>query len=683
MAPPLEHAAVFQDPDFAKVFEEHAAATRTRRGGQELWQKLADVLTQPRWVQFQNDWLDFTLGGEIVGIIPGDVVDRRWQLFINVLWIRYSSNGSQDGETQALDLLLKVQMQTLKDFRPFAQPPADFCWLEDIKQRTTYDGDSDAGERNSDWEDTDSGLDDNDADDLLDADYQVDDAAAETLEQVEVVDFVQVPSQPNVAALPTRLVNSKLLPKDLPYVWALHIKDFFFPEVDIDEPRDKFDVVEDLVAMRALGATAFKSQEFQAAMEMIPKPDPKYKFTLKDAQGLLQFISDHPRMHPWSFDPMAGYLLLSAACFQINCDMWLVPCLRELNYPPLLTGRLERIDGWNSGIVHRRIMELDLMANPATNETFLKSIDPRLAVILRETSAHHTTVERVKSQLLRPRVPRPSESDSDTDTGFGTADEDDLQSSKRHRSPSPPPLTANQKRARNRKKKVKPGPSAEEPAPGDPGEAPKDEPEGERHHNCPYCVSLPMDQQCVRLVPVQPRDCKNVVGASLTCTDVHDRLKPKPPLKRRKGSPHPKKRCAQIRYLHPFEDLDMTLIQHRPEVYRRCGKDIVRFVWMQDGKDDEDVGGVRYRVFGKRILQELIANHQRVKVRAIRHREEMQAWAYGSMTGEGTRMPKGGRRGDGYGPYSSHKGDTPDDIKALFRQAVVSCRTTSLLCCRH
>ncbi|KAJ7738866.1 hypothetical protein DFH07DRAFT_965964 [Mycena maculata] len=289
------------------------------------------------------------------------------------------------------------------------------------------------------------------------------------------------------------------------------------------------------------------------------------------------------------------------------------------------------------------------MANPATNETFLKSIDPHLAVILRETSAHRTTVERVKSQFLRPRVPRPSESDSDTDTGFGTDDEDDLQSSKCHRSPSPPPLTANQKRARNRKKKVKPGPSAEEPAPGDPGEAPKDEPEGECHHNCPYCVGLPMDQQCVRLVPVQPRDCKNLVGASLTCTNVHDRLKPKPPPKRRKGSPRPKKRRARIQYLHPFEDLDMTLIQHWPEVYRHCGKDIVRFVWMQDGKDDEDVGGVRYQVFGKRILQELIANHWRVKVRAIRRREEI---------------------GDGYGPYSSHKGETPDDIKALFRQAV-------------
>ncbi|KAJ7767493.1 hypothetical protein DFH07DRAFT_955013 [Mycena maculata] len=331
------HASIlanfFQDEAFATVFEEHTVATRTQRKGQELWQKLADVLSEPCWVQFQDDWLDFTLGGEIVGLIPGDVVERCQQLFIDVLWTRYSTTGSQDGEAQALDLLLEVQMKTLKDFRPFAQPPADFCWLEDIQQRMTYDGDSDAGERNSDWEDVESNLDEEDDSLNLDPDYEVDEAGAEILEQVEVAGFIQVPSRPNVAALPTRLVNKKLKSNELPYVWASHVEDFFFPVDKTDESRDKSDVVEDLVAMRKLGAKEYRSPEFQEAIKTVPKPNPKYKFSLKDAQGLLQFISDHPRMHPWSFDPMAGYLFLSAACFEINCDMWLVPCLRELDYP--------------------------------------------------------------------------------------------------------------------------------------------------------------------------------------------------------------------------------------------------------------------------------------------------------------------------------------------------------------
>ncbi|KAJ7750984.1 hypothetical protein DFH07DRAFT_961210 [Mycena maculata] len=531
LRPYSEDAAVFQDEAFTTVFEEHAAATRTRRNAQELRQKLADVLSKPRWVQFQNDWLDFTLGGEIVGLIPGDVVERCQQLFIDVLWTRYSTTGSQDGEAQALDLLLEVQMKTFKDFRPF---------LEDIQQRTTYDGDTDAGERNSDWEDVESNLDELDSLDL-DPDYEVDEAGAEILEQVEVAGFIQVPSQPNVAALPTRLVDKNLKSNELPYVWASHVEDFFFPVDKTDESRDKSDVVEDLVAMRKLGAKEYRSPEFQEAIETVPKPDPKYKFTLKDAQGLLQFISDHPRMHPWSFDPMAGYLFLSAACFQTNCDMWLVPCLQELNYP--------KIDGWNSGIVHRRIMELDLMANPATHEMFLKSIDPRLAVILRETSAHRTTVEKVKSQLLRPHIPRPS--DSETNAGFGTDDEDDPKSERGigGKTPNLGPAPRNQIQAR------------------------------------PQRMNRMVNATTTARIP---RNCKNLVGAALTCADVRNRLKPKPPPKRRKGSPRPKKRRAPIRYLHPFEDLDMMFIRHRPEVYRRCGKDIVQFVWMQDGKDDEN-----------------------------------------------------------------------------------------------
>ncbi|KAJ7431287.1 hypothetical protein B0H11DRAFT_2210433 [Mycena galericulata] len=50
----------------------------------------------------------------------------------------------------------------------------------------------------------------------------------------------------------------------------------------------------------------------------------------------------------------------------------------------------------------------------------------------------------------------------------------------------------------------------------------------------------------------------------------------------------------------------------------------------------------------------------------------MQAWAYGSMTPQGNRMPMGGIKGDGYGLYACHSGDSVDDIKALFRHAVDS-----------
>lgn len=92
------------------------------------------------------------------------------------------------------------------------------------------------------------------------------------------------------------------------------------------------------------------------------------------------------------------------------------------------------------------------------------------------------------------------------------------------------------------------------------------------------------------------------------------------------------------------------------------------------------VGGVQFEAFSRRTLGKLIDNHRRVKVRAIRRREAMEAWAYGTITGGGSRQPTGGRQGDGYGPYACHRGDTPDDIKALFRHAVV-CSEASLPSC--
>lgn len=71
-------------------------------------------------------------------------------------------------------------------------------------------------------------------------------------------------------------------------------------------------------------------------------------------------------------------------------------------------------------------------------------------------------------------------------------------------------------------------------------------------------------------------------------------------------------------------------------------------------------------------LGQLISNHHCVLVRGVRRRGEMERWNYGSMTGNGPRQPKGGLPGDVYGPYACHKGNTPDDIRALFRHALVS-----------
>jgi hypothetical protein len=85
------------------------------------------------------------------------------------------------------------------------------------------------------------------------------------------------------------------------------------------------------------------------------------------------------------------------------------------------------------------------------------------------------------------------------------------------------------------------------------------------------------------------------------------------------------------------------------------------------------VGGVSFNAFTPQTLKILQDNHRLVRVRGIRRREAMAHWGHiGSMTGVGSRMPNGGRKGDGYAPYACHRGDTPDDIKAVMRHGLVS-----------
>ncbi|KAK7006828.1 hypothetical protein R3P38DRAFT_2793508 [Favolaschia claudopus] len=112
----------------------------------------------------------------------------------------------------------------------------------------------------------------------------------------------------------------------------------------------------------------------------------------------------------------------------------------------------------------------------------------------------------------------------------------------------------------------------------------------------------------------------------------------------------------------------MRLIKFRPRVYERSGKDIVRLVWIHEDFSWEYVGGVRFKPFSEKTLARLIYNHRLVVVRAIRRRAIMQMWAYGTMTATGSRQPSGGGKGDGYGPYACHRGDTVDDISAMARE---------------
>ncbi|KAJ6513124.1 hypothetical protein C8R45DRAFT_335029 [Mycena sanguinolenta] len=174
-----------------------------------------------------------------------------------------------------------------------------------------------------------------------------------------------------------------------------------------------------------------------------------------------------------------------------------------------------------------------------------------------------------------------------------------------------------------------------------------------------------MEEQCIRIIYVQFRDPTSLIGAALTCHSPEERLRPKPPPQHRKGSKSKPRTSKSIRYYHPFTELGFGLIRHRRRVYQRCGKDITRLVWRREGHPDEFVGGVRFKVFSKKVLSRLRDNHRRVKICAIRRSDDMEAWSFGDMTGKGSRQASGGYDGDIYGPFASESGSTPDDIRAL------------------
>ncbi|KAJ7668090.1 hypothetical protein B0H17DRAFT_1248825 [Mycena rosella] len=134
-----------------------------------------------------------------------------------------------------------------------------------------------------------------------------------------------------------------------------------------------------------------------------------------------------------------------------------------------------------------------------------------------------------------------------------------------------------------------------------------------------------------------------------------------------------KSRIYKRTYIHPTE-LGLRLVEARPPehpVWIDCGRDIVRFIHRRKDAKEHLVAGVRFKALSPTTLKIMQENHRQVRIRTIRRRADMQAWAYGSMTATGSRMPMGGKQGDGYAPYACHSGGSVDDIKALFRHAVV------------
>ncbi|KAJ6607033.1 hypothetical protein B0H10DRAFT_2228341 [Mycena sp. CBHHK59/15] len=503
-------AAVLNEEAFANIFAIFNFQTHTRSG-----------------VQFLSDWLVYCLGGELVDWMPGDAIQRSRKLFLDVITIRVQNFGSQEGDALALAMLLKAQMQ---NFRSYGQIPADFCWIDDLEQRETWDGDSDAGERDSDWEEC---SEDEEEDDLMDEDFPDPEYVAQDSlphpstssdEPPDLVSFVQNPAKPAISVLPKkpRQAPSEDNQDELPGRWAAHIKIFFFTsEEELEgrmeeselEPQSAVDVVDDLVCMRLLPESHWRCHPFQAALE---------------TSGLLNM------MH------------------YICCPGNLI----ETSHPDV-----EESFRWHDWKVSYAELYCRWVKATLTQEEYDRTVsvpDPNYKFSIAEGE-----------ELLTFMKSPPLELKSPSGKGKGKR----RKQKQKSKTVQALAKTASQGAGQHAKKMVL----------GNDGHAPPQQKRSEAHHNsCPHCADLPMEQQCIRIIYVKPRDCSKILGAALTCAPVGDRLKPKPPAKRKKGGKGTQK--------------------HRPKVvYQRCRKDIVRFVWQHDGVD-EMVGGVRFKALSKKTL---------------------------------------------------------------------------------
>ncbi|KAJ7688904.1 hypothetical protein B0H14DRAFT_3176117 [Mycena olivaceomarginata] len=658
--PYTDDKRIFGMSPFCEATEVYLASSRMsqKRGGIEptghgaaLWVILEKDLATERWLEFVTDWLSFALGGEVVAAMPQDAIRLAWIVILDVLSLRFAHKGSHDGDALALKVLLDAQH---RNFEAYLFPPHDYSFVDDLETREAdilVDEDEDEDEDNS-MDGLNAGAD-------------------------EIPNFNHSATAPSSRPyIPKESVPLENAAEEMPAIWFQHISVFFWP---VAQPkhfrRSPKDIINDYCQMRDLPARDYKSESFQETLNSsgllarlheicelgnlletthpdvensfryhnwkisyaqiicrwtsatitedeykrrCPKEDKDYQFSDADAEELFRFISRKKEMHPWGYNPFAAYFLLSQACFRFYSETWLAPCLRTLEYP--------KIEGWNPDIVYRIIMQTPLLQNAdsASSQEFLKEVDRRLSVVIHETWAHRKLMHRVNTESFRPPITssRIASTSKKLAQSIATSTSKKPAQSLRDDEKRLRAVAKSSKKARrfHAARKTKAAATAQErrgtssvqmEVLGD-----KFLPE-EEEVSCRACHDKKMDECCVRILEVDERpDTADLVGAALTCAPPHDCLQPLPQPQRRDGTTPP---ARDIRFVNP-KDLGLMWVRPRPETFKRCGRDITRFI-MRSDRNISDSSGVR-------------------------RRDTMQAWAYGSMTGAGARQPMGGIKGD-------------------------------------
>ncbi|KAJ7129838.1 hypothetical protein C8R43DRAFT_1240018 [Mycena crocata] len=654
---------LFSQPPIAPIF----AANQTKRESSRLLDLLVEVLlpelSTPNWVAISTDWVLFCLGGEIVSALSNseDAIqsfNTQIQLFVHVLWLRYIHGDTEQGEALVHKCLLDGRVNIV---RFLSAPPQQLSFIEDISRQdrlVDFDDEEEYDDEASSLSGSDDVYDD-------DEDPVYDDAE----DSDEDSDYL---SEENEG-------------KSNVYRWQKNISAFFYPqEIQLTKPRECKRVVKDLVQMRNLPAQVYESPEFTNELKdsglldlflKICQPGNLLETTHPDVElsyrfynwlvsygellcrwtpplrleplnisskipyrpfdpiDFLMFFSQNRRMHPWRSNPMAAYLFVSCSAFKVNCRLWLIPSLETLGFGA---------SGWDLDQVYRDLMRHPVMQNRPEYQLFLAGLDAKLRTVITETAALRKQLEDVDQELY---YTSPSAVASNSTPG---------PSSSLHKLIEHPPSTSTARRAQ---RVLGVAPTKQKPPA-------KQKLTDTQRKNAKNRVKAKARRHSAK------DNLPTTVQAANTSQNLNDgdRLKP---LGKKQKNKKKKSRIYKRRYISPLE-LKLQWVEARPAdhaVWTDCGRDIVRFIHIVDG-EEYMVGGVRFNALSAKTLRVMQDNHRLVRVRGLKRRDEIDEWAYGTMTGSGSRLPIGGKLGDGYAPYARHSGGSVEDIKALFRHAM-------------
>ncbi|KAF7315105.1 hypothetical protein MIND_00024800 [Mycena indigotica] len=394
--------------------------------------------------------------------------------------------------------------------------------------------------------------------------------------------------------------------------------------------------------------------------------------------NLLQFISDTEEMKPWTYNPMAAFTFMSQAAFVLNWRRWIKPHLKACTqrYPTRARWKFDP-DVWNPATVYNHIMSYMVVPRPARKDvhpdqvirdeatTFIEKLDPRLRTIateslwqrsvLNEVSEDINRKERARQSMQKPEGTKRERSDT---LAIISGAQGRSSRKRHHREQQTRQMTiaADQQEAGAKSQSL---------------EMDRDEDEAHtpswwRDRSCPQCFQGDPSQFCVRMVEVKRNpNADKFLDYALTHAKGKSRLQPRKFLTKSRG------KQKRQKYISPDDPrLQLKYYRRRHDVALKCGRDIVRFYYQDDGKY-RLVGGVNFCAFSEDIMKILRENHRLVQVNGIRRRAAMDNWSHiGTMTGYGTRQPKGGVKGDIYNAYAKHSGATPEDLLGLMRHAM-------------